>query len=397
MATQTNPSGSSKKRIILRNLSKKQIEALKLGGASALGALGSNGLLAFVGRINPAEEPELPANTPETQELAGEENAIAVYCEAPFAENISDDMSFGEAFKTAREEVGAGGFFEWHGHTYNTYTAEEWEALGNDGQADFAASLHESADFNNIQELEHEELMADSSPEMEDPILTAEAEEHMAHEPRADAPEIEADIAEDMPEAQIIEEPNLPEHQQVAPEAELNMDEMTIEEDVPDAPLAETHDIAMDEEDPLGPPQAQTVSEPVETEESAIEEVAEGVIVLDADFNDIPEAVFIDADLDGMVDAIALDQNADGLPDTYLVDLDGDHVMESMIIDEDQDDLQGDEEVIPLAEDEVISISTDDVEDLFSDQHEDIILDGDYEIEEDLPDLDDDADVSDLV
>ena len=381
MKTQVNQANSPKKRILLRNLSKKQVEALKLGGASVLSALGSNGLLAFVGRMNPAEEPELPTNP--TEDIASEDHTtVAVYCEAPFAEDIADDMSFAEAFKAAREETGPGGFFEWRGHTYNTYTAEEWEDLGEEGQANFATSLHESADFNSIQELEPEELIADTTPQMAEPLM--------------DAAEVEADISEDIPEAQVIEEPEV-EAQQLASDAEPGMDEMLIEEDVPDAPLAETHDIAVDEEDPLGPPQAQTVSEPVEVEQSITEEVAEGVIVLDADFNDIPEAIFVDGDLDGMIDAIALDQNADGLVDTYLVDTDGDGIMESMIVDEDQDDLQGDEEVIPLAEDEVISIPTDEVEDLFSDQSDDIILDDEYEIEEDLPDLDDHADISDLV
>jgi hypothetical protein len=46
---------------------------------------------------------------------------------APMAspDKINDDMSFSEAFSNAREELGAGGVFEWHGQYYNTFYAEE--------------------------------------------------------------------------------------------------------------------------------------------------------------------------------------------------------------------------------------------------------------------------------
>lgn len=40
-----------------------------------------------------------------------------------------DELSFGEAFQTARAELGPGGVFRWHGNIYNTYTAEEWNQL----------------------------------------------------------------------------------------------------------------------------------------------------------------------------------------------------------------------------------------------------------------------------
>ena len=40
-----------------------------------------------------------------------------------------DDMSFREAFATARAEMGPGGVFRWHGNIYNTYTADEWNSM----------------------------------------------------------------------------------------------------------------------------------------------------------------------------------------------------------------------------------------------------------------------------
>lgn len=51
--------------------------------------------------------------------------------------SVSDDMSFADAFATARAEVGPGGTFQWHGQLYNTYTAEEWNQLGHDQQVEY--------------------------------------------------------------------------------------------------------------------------------------------------------------------------------------------------------------------------------------------------------------------
>ena len=41
----------------------------------------------------------------------------------------ADSMTFEEAFETARNEVGIGGVFSWHGHWYNTFEKEEWSSL----------------------------------------------------------------------------------------------------------------------------------------------------------------------------------------------------------------------------------------------------------------------------
>ncbi len=46
---------------------------------------------------------------------------------APHASDgtVTDDMSFSEAFASAREELGAGGVFEWNGQLYGTFYATE--------------------------------------------------------------------------------------------------------------------------------------------------------------------------------------------------------------------------------------------------------------------------------
>lgn len=46
------------------------------------------------------------------------------------AHSVNDDMSFSEAFATARAEVGPGGAFVWHGQVYGTYRADDPEWIG---------------------------------------------------------------------------------------------------------------------------------------------------------------------------------------------------------------------------------------------------------------------------
>jgi len=45
------------------------------------------------------------------------------------AGKVTEEMSFGQAFAAARDEVGMGGVFSWHGHWYNTFEKDEWSAL----------------------------------------------------------------------------------------------------------------------------------------------------------------------------------------------------------------------------------------------------------------------------
>lgn len=49
--------------------------------------------------------------------------------EVVMASSVSEGMTFSKAFATAREEVGAGGAFEWHGNVYSTYTVDEWDNM----------------------------------------------------------------------------------------------------------------------------------------------------------------------------------------------------------------------------------------------------------------------------
>ena len=54
---------------------------------------------------------------------------------------VSDDMSFTDAFNSARAQVGAGGVFHWHGGIYSTYTADEWDNMTADNREEYAQAI----------------------------------------------------------------------------------------------------------------------------------------------------------------------------------------------------------------------------------------------------------------
>ena len=51
--------------------------------------------------------------------------------------HVNDSMSFEDAFASAREDVGPGGVFYWHGGIYGTYYKEEWDAMSAEEKSEF--------------------------------------------------------------------------------------------------------------------------------------------------------------------------------------------------------------------------------------------------------------------
>ena len=87
------------------------------------------------GETTTNEEPE--EGTAADEEAAANSSNPLVDSEMSLAANVSDDMSFSQAFATARAEVGSGGAFEWHGNIYSTYYAEEWDGMSADAKAEY--------------------------------------------------------------------------------------------------------------------------------------------------------------------------------------------------------------------------------------------------------------------
>lgn len=104
-----------------------------LGGVS--GILMGSGLLyagqAVAQNVNGEENPENVVAPEQGETSHTLENGLKVA-------SVSDDLSFGEAFQQARAEVGPGGVFHWHGGIYNTYSADEWNAMTIEQKHDFA-------------------------------------------------------------------------------------------------------------------------------------------------------------------------------------------------------------------------------------------------------------------
>ena len=117
------------------NKSEAKWKEVMIGGVSGI-ALGTDGtLLASSIPIDAAAENSDSQDTPNTENEATNTTAQMATC-------VNDSMSFSDAFNAAREEVGAGGVFEWHGNLYSTYTAAEWYNMDATARNEFADSIH---------------------------------------------------------------------------------------------------------------------------------------------------------------------------------------------------------------------------------------------------------------
>lgn len=76
-----------------------------------------------------------------------------------FSESVTDEMSFNQAFQTAREELGQGGFFTWRGQHYNTYNKEEWDSFSEEDKKEFFKMFQENTDFENGNDNSNEETV----------------------------------------------------------------------------------------------------------------------------------------------------------------------------------------------------------------------------------------------
>ena len=90
---------------------------LLLGGAAAM-VVGKTKDRLISG--TPGGEPLTEGDTP---------SPVPMPKDVDVAGKVTDGMSFEQAFGAARDEVGVGGVFSWHGHWYNTFEKDEWTGL----------------------------------------------------------------------------------------------------------------------------------------------------------------------------------------------------------------------------------------------------------------------------
>jgi hypothetical protein len=169
-----------KNKIILKNLSDKQKEVLRktgiIGGGVGLGT----GLLTLYSMKAPEIIPGLSIDTTTTinsNDLTENEhnNTVELVSFKPVAEINDQNISFGEAFKFAREICGPGGWFIWKGNIYNTFYKEEWQNLSKAERNDYFASIEitnikgqENQNITNVQTHESYKENIASSEDIKD-------------------------------------------------------------------------------------------------------------------------------------------------------------------------------------------------------------------------------------
>lgn len=143
-----------------------------MAGVGAAGIAGGIGLSAIVSGDD-AEK---------TSDVA-ERHTVKPVGDVKVAE-VNDDMSFSEAFASARKQVGAGGVFEWRGKQYGTYYKTEWDSMSQAEKDRYAANVFGTSSSKSsttpVQErLQHDTPQEDLADNSQSSISGEEAKEEL--------------------------------------------------------------------------------------------------------------------------------------------------------------------------------------------------------------------------
>lgn len=111
---------------------KKEYSKGNVAAAAAAGAVVGAGA-TFAGQAAAANTADATEATPATDAT-------------PKVAIVDETKDFTSAFNEAREEVGPGGVFEYHGKLYNTYTEDEWNKMSAEDQNAFNQEVKPMAD-----------------------------------------------------------------------------------------------------------------------------------------------------------------------------------------------------------------------------------------------------------
>ena len=222
------------------------------------------------------------------------------------AHSVNDDMSFSEAFAAARNEVGPGGGFVWHGHVYGTYRGDdpEWIEMTPEERAEHSREV-----------LSHVHAGPYTPAHNEPVIEPIEPGEPEPGEPKPDEPEPgepepgEPEPGEPEPSEPDPGEPDPGEPEPGEPEpGEPEPDEPEPGEPEPGEPEPDEPEL---EPEP-GEVDVHIVGVgQVQTDDGETIDVAVGQV-------DGDNAVFADTDGDGEVDTVMIDTDGDGFHDVYI-------------------------------------------------------------------------------
>ncbi|MBR6865066.1 MAG: hypothetical protein IKM75_09410 [Bacteroidales bacterium] len=132
MKTQNNPITES--TAVKSNAEKKGMsplwQSVLVGGVPGIliGSAGTIGVEAIANSSSVEEQGEA---------IQEEATTMETVTEIQEAHSVTDEMSFSEAFASARAEVGPGGAFSWRGHVYGTYRGDdpEWQGMSDEDRA----------------------------------------------------------------------------------------------------------------------------------------------------------------------------------------------------------------------------------------------------------------------
>lgn len=124
-------------------------KAAGMAGIGAAGIAGGIGLSAMASADDAKESADL-----------AERHTVKPVGDVKVAE-VNDDMSFSEAFASARKQVGAGGVFEWRGKQYGTYYKTEWDSMSQAEKDQYAANVFGTSSSKSSSTPEQEQLQHD--------------------------------------------------------------------------------------------------------------------------------------------------------------------------------------------------------------------------------------------
>lgn len=140
-------STKSSSKLTARQKAAISTATILLGGGAAFAAVNWDKI------VNEPEEPTAPPTTPtpspEESTAPIKHNHVSVVQNGRIKPNenidiatgVNENMTFDEAYAAAREEVGPGGVFSWHGNVYNTFTVEEWQSLSLPQRQEFLSDV----------------------------------------------------------------------------------------------------------------------------------------------------------------------------------------------------------------------------------------------------------------
>ena len=114
--------------------SKRSSRVKKVAGVAGVAAAGVAAGAVFTSMTSVDDDKTKQANAADKAHTAVPAGNVKVA-------EVSDDMSFDEAFASARKQVGAGGVFEWRGKLYGTYYKNEWDNMSQADKDQYAANV----------------------------------------------------------------------------------------------------------------------------------------------------------------------------------------------------------------------------------------------------------------